>query len=310
VKISIGQYLSGKLQSLEVEYLEQRILIDGLSELHEVVKEFSYNGLIHQVAEIHFAATEDPQQQRQSETLSPTGFWSTPSELGLSEGDAIIFRPKTSFAAGVLPFNALYRHNSELRVHLKNEHRGIQAAFLYTEADTQVRDFMDKHLASEIVPLAGDCVVYAPVPTQYEANHESYRDWWTREYRGMRLLDALKKIDLPLRSTENIYKLTRSLRLKPNRLPAVVFFCKSPALNVAVKLNSLSEEYHLVNALRGLFTIANDVNCSEGEDKMRLLKKEIKRYVRKGSRSKSFPITLININLVNVAASFIDRLFG
>ena len=240
--------------------------------------------------------------------------WSSPSELGLSEGSSIIVVPTDRGAAGALPLNALYNHESELAHYLRQEQAGIQAAFLYTPADEIIDQFMGYHLITEVVGLSGNCIVYAPIKNIYDDNERSFRDWWEGEYKNLDFLSALNRItSLYCSNPTNVYLIARDLRLKPADLPGLVFFDTSLKDIVHVKIVNSESFPKLLNCLRELFSFVQQVESEPRDQRMKRLRKLIADFEKRNQpRVSSFPVKLEQvISLAIVAAElFFKHLFS
>jgi len=240
-------------------------------------------------------------------------FWKTPMELGVSDGAEIWLNRDTVFTAGILPLNALYYHFDELKKFLKEQHKGLQCAILYTDADQTLLQFMEKHLASEIVGLSGNIIVYAPIKNLFQENDSEFKDWWEKEYKDSSLVSSLDKIGRLILSTNNkgVYELVRKLKLSEDMLPCLVFFDNDQNRYVALRFSNIADEYKLLLTLRQVFAIANKVNQPQSMDKLLRLEDELHKF-EKSSKEKvnNFPITIFSFSLIDMKGiGLLDSIF-
>ena len=242
---------------------------------------------------------------RMSDTR-PLDLWCSAPELGLSDGDTIFLGDAQRGAAGALPLNALYRHNSELRQYLRSEHSGLFAAVLCTPADDRVFSFLNRHLAYELPALSGDCVVFAPVANTFSTNSSSFLTWWDREYQSLTFRDALKRIaELAyFYEPKDTYALAARLGINQSELPAVTFFDQHPTDNVTVRLDADSSNGVLLHALRELFSIAAQVCASPAGTRLQRLRDHLAERENR-ARAAGLSFSLISLRILSpTVASF------
>lgn len=234
--------------------------------------------------------------------LTKTDIWKTPNELGLTQDDELILnRYLYGGAAGILPLNALYNNYLDLYRLFRNQHKGIQAIFLYTEADTEINEFMNKYKYSDLIEMSSNCVIYTPINDIYKENHAEFKDWWNKEYKDFK--SAYKKIEHEFWCMGEIssYKMARKLNISLDKLPCIAFFQNHPATQITiVEISYENEDRILLETLRKIFVIVDKVNSFPNEKKIGMLCNELKQFKGNNySRFHKFP--LINIDTINIS---------
>jgi hypothetical protein len=233
----------------------------------------------------------------------PLDVWQTPRDQGISEGATIIAAVSIAGGAGTLPLNALSRDFDRLRRLLREEHAGLQAAFLYTPADAPLSEFMQSFIPREMPELSGDIVVYAPIDDLFKQNNSEFLAWWRTEYQGLGFAKALQRAQpLFCTSTKAVYDVLRALKLPEDALPCILFFENRTGEHTVLRLTQTDSPVLLVHTLRQVFREASEVNKLPGPGRIKVLTKRLNSFLKETKARKiELPITLLKLEFNGVS---------
>ena len=216
--------------------------------------------------------------------------------------------------AGVLSLNNLYHHIRDLYEYYKDRHRGLFAALIYNDADEDVKAFVENHL-DELISLSEDIVLFAPasLPDQ----NDEFIKWWEDEYEessDMMTYLRGKEVENYYKTSLNAIEQARDyLGVDIKFVPCVVFFSNYPHCNnVVVSLHLKDNEFEVVQSLRAIFSVANNVNkkIRDPDKSIVSLRKELTDLIERMGQTNTNPSIKINVSFVKISGKVFDAIFG